>query len=73
MKITELVSMIGIHLSNEELDFVTNYGDQIRATSLDEHSSWVAQNLLRKGVYELSNDKTQINKVKNVFHVRTPN
>lgn len=56
MKIAQLVSRIKLPLSNEENDFVQKYGKTVRLTTLDEHAQWVAQNLVRKGVYSISKD-----------------
>ena len=71
MKIKDvLVSMIGIALTNEEKDFVSYYGNQITLSSLDDHGIWVAQNLVRKGIYEISNNDAQLIKTKNAFEPR---
>jgi hypothetical protein len=56
MKINQLLSKIETILTNEEKKFTERYVDQVTLTSLDEHDSWVAQNLVRKGVYEVSKD-----------------
>jgi hypothetical protein len=56
MKINQLLSKIETILTNEERKFTERYVDQVTLTSLDEHDSWVAQNLVRKGVYEVSKD-----------------
>ncbi len=64
MKIVQLLSGIDIALTNEERIFVNKYDNNISINSLDEHSKWVAQNLLRKGVYSISNDrKTLLKKI----------
>lgn len=57
MKIAHLLSGIGIVLTNEERKFIDRYNTNISINGLDEHSKWVAQNLLRKGVYSISNDR----------------
>lgn len=56
MKIHQLLSGIGIAVTNEEQQFISRYGDCVKLTSLDEHDQWLAQNLVRKGAYSLSND-----------------
>jgi hypothetical protein len=56
MKIVHLVSGIRLPLTNEESDFVKRHGGRVRLTTLDEHAQWVAQNLVRKGVYSISKD-----------------
>lgn len=57
MKIAQLLSGVGIALSNEERSFVDKYSDHISIYSLDEHAQWVAQNLVRKGIYSISKDR----------------
>jgi hypothetical protein len=71
MKINDIVESIAVYLTNEEQAFVNHFGDTVGKNSLDEHAGWVAQNLVRKGVYEISKDAAQINKVKNVFYLRS--
>ena len=56
MKIHQLLSGIGIAVTNEEQQFISRYGDRVKLSSLDEHDQWSAQNLVRKGVYSLSKD-----------------
>ena len=56
MKISQLVSGIRLPLTNEESQFIKNHGSRVRLTTLDEHAQWVAQNLVRKGVYSISKD-----------------
>ncbi len=55
MKISQLLSGIKIALSNQEQQFVEKY-NQIKLDSLSEQDQWLAQNLVRKGVYTISND-----------------
>jgi len=71
MKVTELVGRIGISLTNEEKNFVKSLGDSVKLSNLDDRQIWVAQNLVRKGIYEISNDTDKIVKVKNVFKLRS--
>jgi hypothetical protein len=56
MKIGQLLSGMHIALTNEEKSFVEKHRDHISLTSLDEHDQWLAQNLVRKGIYSISND-----------------
>lgn len=64
MKIVQLLSGIDLALSNQEKAFVAKHKDHVRIQSLSEHDQWVAQNLVRKGVYELSKDsKILINRL----------
>lgn len=59
MKISQLLSGLHIALTNEETKFVKKY-HQVSINTLDEHDLWLAQNLVRKGIYELSNDSRSI-------------
>jgi len=56
MRIHQLVSGPSIALTNEETKFVKKHSDQVKITSLDEHDQWLAQNLVRKGIYSISKD-----------------
>lgn len=56
MKIHQLLSDVHIPLTNEETDFVKGHPNKIRLESLDDHNLWVAQNLVRKGIYSISKD-----------------
>jgi hypothetical protein len=56
MRIGQLLSGIGIVLTNEEQAFLKRHKDHVSLTSLDEHDTWLAQNLVRKGIYSISKD-----------------
>ena len=71
MKILDVINSMGVAINNEERGFLNKHGDDIRLTSLDEREIWLAQNLVRKGLYEISNDVGQITRVKNVFNLRS--
>lgn len=60
MKIQQLLSGFKTHITNEEHRFIENHNDNIRLSSLDEHDQWVAQNLVRKGVYAISKDSNTL-------------
>ena len=60
MKIAQLISGIKIALTNEEVNFVKKYGKRVQLLSLSEHSQWIAQNLVRKGVYSISKDNNTL-------------
>ena len=64
MKIVQLLSGFNTAITNEEQQFIEKYPAHVKITSLEEHSSWVAQNLVRKGVYAISKDNNVI--VKNL-------
>lgn len=55
MKIHQLLSHLSIMFTNEENNFLQKH-DHVKINSLDEHSQWIAQNLVRKGAYKISND-----------------
>ena len=59
MKLKELVSNISVFLTNEEKQFVKKHSS-VKISSLDEHSQWIVQNLVRKGVYLISNDNNTV-------------
>jgi hypothetical protein len=56
MKIGQLLSGMHIVLTNEEQSFLHKHKDSVSITSLDEHDQWLAQNLVRKGLYSISKD-----------------
>jgi hypothetical protein len=60
MKIHQLIGGPTIALTNEETSFVTKHNDQVKLTSLDDHDQWLAQSLVRKGVYQISKDSTTL-------------
>lgn len=63
MKIQQLLTNVPVMLSNEEKEFLHRY-PQVKITSLDERHHWLAQNLVRKGLYSISKDNTTITKTK---------
>lgn len=65
MKIHQLLSGVTIAVTNEENRFIQQYNTDIKITSLDEYDQWLAQNLVRKGVYEISNDNHTLIKIIN--------
>jgi hypothetical protein len=62
MKINQLLSGLSIALSNKEQQFIDTYNN-VDVNSLSENDLWVAQNLVRKGVYDISNNNTLIKKI----------
>ena len=60
MKIYDLLGGPSIVLTNEETSFVNKHNEQVKLTSLDEHDQWVAQGLVRKGVYQVSKDNNTL-------------
>jgi len=61
MKIHQLLSPnLGVVVTNEEQQFIDTHKDRVKITSLDEHEQWLAQNMVRKGLYSISNDSTTL-------------
>ena len=56
MRISQLLSGLSIALTNQEKDFVETHKDRVSLLNLNEHDLWVAQNLVRKGIYSISKD-----------------
>lgn len=55
MKIAHLLNGLDIMMSNQETNFLEKFNN-VKINSLNEQELWIAQNLLRKGVYTLSKD-----------------
>jgi|APCry1669188910_1035180.scaffolds.fasta_scaffold546091_2 hypothetical protein len=69
MKISQLLSGHRIMVTNEEQKFIDRNRSAVRLTALDERDTWVAQNLVRKGLYNISKDNnTLIRAVKDDDH-----
>ena len=69
MKIHQLLSGIDISISNEEYRFIESHDQSVKITSLDEHDQWLAQSLVRKGIYSISKDNVTL--TKNINEKRT--
>ena len=67
MKIVQLLSDLHLPITNEEHRFTSKH-DVVKITSLDERDQWVAQNLVRKGVYEINKDNNTLVKKANEKH-----
>ena len=62
MRIAQLLDGLTIALTNEEQQFLKKHNSAIRLNSLDERGRLLAHNLVRKGIYAISNDnQTLIN------------
>jgi len=59
MTIDQLLKQLVIFTSNEERQFIDRH-ERVKITSLSEHDHWIAQNLVRKGIYTISNDDTTL-------------
>jgi hypothetical protein len=64
MKIHQLISGPEIAVTNEEQHFMDRHEDRVKLTSLDDHDQWLAQSLVRRGVYKVAEDNVTL--VKNV-------
>ena len=60
MKIHQLLAGLCVAITNEEQTFVKSNADKILLSALDEHNTWIARNLVRKGIYKLSNDNNYL-------------
>jgi hypothetical protein len=62
MKIHQLLSGVGVAITNEEQQFISRHDNNVRLSSLDDHDVWLAQSLVRKGVYSISKDNSTLSK-----------
>jgi hypothetical protein len=60
MKIHQLLSGFSTHVNNEEQNFIEQHKQTIKLASLNERDSWIAQSLVRKGVYTISKDSSTL-------------
>jgi hypothetical protein len=60
MKIHQLLSGFNTPVTNEEQHFIENHQGTLKLSSLDERDSWIAQSLVRKGVYTISKDSNTL-------------
>lgn len=60
MRIHQLFDSPAIILANEEKDFIDRYPSEILINSLCDRDEVIARNLVRKGIYEISNDSKHI-------------
>ena len=69
MKISQLLSGHHTMVTNEEQRFIDRNRSNVKLTALDERDSWLSQNLVRKGLYNISKDNnTLIRAVKDADH-----
>ena len=62
MKIHQILGAPSIILTNEEQDFIKLHHKEIPIRSLFDRDEVLARNLVRKGVYEISNDSLVLTK-----------
>ena len=60
MKIHQLLDSVSVIVTNEEQSFIDRHKSTIPIQSLKERDSVLARTLVRKGVYEVSEDSTHI-------------
>lgn len=60
MKIHQLLDQPSVAITNEEHEFIKRHSDTIPLSSLHEREVVVAQNLVRKNVYQLTKDSKHI-------------
>ena len=60
MKIHQILGAPPIILTNEEQSFIKSHRDEIAIRNLYDREEVLARNLVRKGVYEISNDNESL-------------
>ena len=60
MKILDLLNGVSTAVTNEEADFIEQHPTGVKIHALGEHSQWLAQNLVRKGIYSISTDNQRL-------------
>lgn len=60
MRIREICEGWGIMTNSEERKFIKAHGSRVNLDKLDQHSRWVAKNLVRKGIYEVAKNGQEI-------------
>lgn len=63
MKIHEIINGVPIIVTNEEQAFIDRHDDTVSMDFLDERQEIVANNLIRKGVFAISNDRRYITRI----------
>ena len=71
MKIHHLLGAPSLILTNEENQFVDSHKEEIPIRTLYDREEVIARNLVRKGVYEISNDDQWIELKHNAKNQRT--
>jgi hypothetical protein len=60
MKIHQLLAGVNLPVTNEEQRFMDRHTGIVTVSSLSEHDSWIAQNLVRKGAYGVGEDSNTL-------------
>jgi hypothetical protein len=71
MKIVQLLTGLPTVVTNEERDFIQHHPERVKITSLSEHDQWLAQTLVRKGIYSISKDNVTLINNSNEKDTRT--
>ena len=64
MKIVDLISKSPIGISNEEYQLYKSCDDRTYLDSLSDRQKIIAQNLVKKGLFNLTKDKKYLIKIK---------
>ena len=60
MRIHQIINAPSIIITNEEMKFIKNHHDEISLGNLFDREQVLARNLVRKGIYDISNDNTHL-------------
>jgi hypothetical protein len=60
MKIVQLLSGWSLTITNEEKQLIKQHPDRVKISSLSEREQLIAHNLVRKGLYSISNDNLSL-------------
>ena len=60
MRIHQILNAPSIIITNEEMKFIKNHHDEISLGNLFDREQVLARNLVRKGIYDISNDNTHL-------------
>lgn len=60
MRIHQLIGGPAVIITNEERDFIKRHHNYVMISKLHDRDEVLARNLVRKGIYEVSNDSTHI-------------
>ena len=60
MRYYEIAGLPSIIITNEENAFIQKNGHKVQLSFLDEHQTYIANLLVRKGVYQISKDRETI-------------
>ena len=60
MRIHQLLDSPPVFITNEEHTFIKNHHDIISIYNLRDREEVIARNLVRKGIYEISNDSSKL-------------